>query len=137
MTEDFATIRSIVLSAFETSENLANECVKRGERIKELESVIDGNNLRIADLESMRDTVRKTRDIREDDLFERINELGAELKHNQQNIKLLDDILEIVNTVVRRNTEFSHILHTTYNAEQMRDVCGAVVKFRKEHNIKR
>ena len=50
MTDDFSEIRSIVLSAFETSENLMNECVKRGERIKELEATIDEKNSKIINI---------------------------------------------------------------------------------------
>ena len=144
MTEDFTTIRSIVLSAFETSERLADECVIRGERIKELEEMIDRKNSRIINIiskcrcrEEELGFLIDAMDFKIDDLKTQLRITKNARSRSSDDGKLLDDILEIVDTVIERNTEFAHILHTTYNAEQMRDVCGAVVKFRKEHNIKR
>ena len=144
MTDDFSEIRSIVLSAFETSERLADECVNRGERIKELEAMVDQKNSRIVNIYSKCQCREEELEFLVDAMDFKIDDLKTQLcitknarSRSSDDGKLLDDILEIVDRVIERNTAFSHILHTTYNAEQMRDVCGAVVKFREEHNIKR
>ena len=142
--EDCNVLKHIVLLSFETSENLANECVKRGERIKELEATIDEKNSKIINIISKCQCREEELGFLIDAMDFKIDDLKTQLRitknvrsRSSDDGKLLDDILEIVDTVIERNTEFAHILHTTYNAEQMRDVCDAVAKFRKEHNIKR
>lgn len=39
--EDFVAIKSIALSAMETAENMMDECTKRADRIKELETALE------------------------------------------------------------------------------------------------
>ena len=51
--EDVNAVKGIALSSMETSKNLMDECVHRGERIKELESVIT-----IREDEILEDSVR-------------------------------------------------------------------------------
>lgn len=178
---DIVVVKKIVLSSLETSENLMDECVNRGEqikvlnaiiavrdgeivdcntqlaRIKELEAMVDEKNSRIAnivskcqsrekdlellvdgkdfrifDLESQRSLVRKARNNHEDELCDRITELEAIHKHD---LKLLDDILKVVNVVNHRNMENPYKKNIAFEASQMCTVCDVVSKFRKVHNI--
>lgn len=53
--DDYIALKSVAMSAMETSENLMDECTNRGERIKELESEVDKLRMEIFDMEGEED----------------------------------------------------------------------------------
>lgn len=93
---DVAAMKTIVLSAFETSENLMDECTKRGNKIKAIEALVGEKDLRIADLDAQRDIVRKTRNKHEDELLTYIDELNDNITEFRKSriidMKTRDDI---------------------------------------------
>lgn len=79
LTKDFDIAKSIALSAFETSENLMDECAKRGEQIKELRAIIDSvPNVRY---------IVSVDPVYESAVSERIEELEAELARSNRKVE--------------------------------------------------
>lgn len=170
--EDFDSIKSVALSSMETAENLMDECAKRADMIKELEAtiicfrsavkgfkaVVGEKDLRIADLETQRDFIGKTRDVREKELLEIINDLTNENKrleayhdcvrdvHQAREMEfatvseryeidlgLLDEMLKVVNPLIKSGTYANR--DEELLTRQMHSLCQTVVRFRRDHNI--
>ena len=186
--EEFDVLKGIALSAMETSENLMDECVSRGDKIKALDALVGEKDLRIADLDAQRDIVRKTRDKREDELLayidrllayidelndnivefrksriidmktrddisrqaiskredelimtieerdEQITRLKSKNRDAAKNLVLLDDILKIVNPIIKSG-EFVSTDSNLKIKTKMFEVCQIVNQFRRKHNM--
>lgn len=137
-------LKSATLSVMETLENLMDECVHRAEVIKELKARVNDKNMKIIEIVDKCQDRERELEFLVDAMDSKIVDLESQLwvarnarMRSADDSRLLDDILKAVDRVIKRNTAFSHIMNTTYESEQMRDVCYLVAKFYKEHNIKR
>lgn len=209
--DDFDNMKSVALSSMETAENLMDECTKRADRIKELETelertrageraadkeierlrmkifdiegledlvtteleadilcfrsavkgfraLVGEKDIRIEDLETQRDFIGKTRDTREKELLEIINDLTNENKrleayhdcvrdvHQAREMEfatvseryeidlgLLDEMLKVVNPLIKSGTYANR--DEELLTRQMHSLCQTVVRFRRDHNI--
>ena len=119
-------------------------------------ALVDNKDLRIADLESRREMVRKTHDAKEEELLGIINDLTNE-NHGLENVvdtctaairdlgcvcnrdsgdlEMLDSILGIVNPLIKSGAYAKPSANSRLLSIRMHELCQTVVQFRRKHNI--
>lgn len=108
--EDFTAMKSAALLSMGTAENLMDECIKRADRIKELE-----------------------------DMRHRLEVVNTDLMHKVErdkiDLELLDMMLKVVNPLIG-NGEFScPPADSGFLDCRMYGLCQTVNMFRRKHNI--
>jgi hypothetical protein len=168
--DEFGCIKSVALSSMETAETLMDECAKRADMIKELETELEHTtawghavdkeieklrmkifdiegreDLVTAELEHRADVAENQRDIIAETNMKNLVELGdlrivihdleSVIDRDTIDLELLDDILKIVNPLIKSGDYAKPAAESRLLAIRMHGVCQTVVQFRRKYNI--